>query len=307
MNLEKKPKVTVLLCTYNCEQFILRSLKSILWQDCQDFEVLILDDASSDNTKSILAEIKDPRIKKIYFKQNRGQVHNLNFGTRIANGAYISFLDVGDIWFPDFLSKMIGATSDGTQFAYCWTAGQTRKPYLSVNNSYADFLYQGILADTITLFISKEATKKIKFQPYSDGGYLKDDLFTLSAAKEYDVKLVPEELSVKLETSYDNGVNLSRNFSRSAWLAHEYYSDIKDDIWKHCGYIGLSRHNYLLCLKLLQGFQVTLFIKHFFLAISYYLLQFRTYKVYRRSISIYFIIKSLTQNILIGINYKLNQ
>ena len=229
----RKPKITVLLCTYNCESSIMMSLKSILWQDFQDFEILILDDASSDGTKKVLEEVDDKRIKKIFFKKNSGQTHNLNFGTRIARGDYIAFLDVGDIWFPNFLSKMINATSDGTQFAYCWTSGQNPKCYLSVDNNYADFLYQGRLADTITLFISKDASKKVKFQAYKDGGYLKDDAFTLSASKIFKVKLVPEELSVKLETSYDGGVNVSRNFLRSAYLALDYYQSIEKEVYKY--------------------------------------------------------------------------
>ena len=90
---------------------------------------------------------------------------------------------------------------------------------------------------------SKDVTKKVKFQAYKDGGYLKDDAFTLSASKIYKVKLVPEELSVKLETSYDNGVNVSRNFLRSADMALDFYQSIEKDVYKYCGYLGLSRHN----------------------------------------------------------------
>lgn len=299
-----KPKITVLLCTYNCESSILMSLKSILWQDFQDFEILILDDASSDGTRKVLEEIDDDRIKKIFFKKNRGQTYNLNFGTRIARGDYIAFLDVGDIWFPNFLSKMINATSDGTHFAYCWTSGQNPKCHLSTDNNYADFLYQGRLADTITLFISKDATKKVKFQAYKDGGYLKDDAFTLSASKIYKVKLVPEELSVKLETSYDNGVNVSRNFLRSAHMALDYYQSIEKDVYKYCGYLGLSRHNYILGVQVLYSFEIRWFFSRTFLAIYYYLLSLVIPRIYKRKIRPFSIFKSISKALLIGFSQR---
>tara|TARA_B100000767_G_scaffold86515_2_gene83164 strand:+ start:5565 stop:6482 length:918 start_codon:yes stop_codon:yes gene_type:complete len=295
------PLVTVLMTTYNSENEILRSINSVLWQKFDNFELLILNDASTDNTEKIIEKIADKRVKKLNFKKNRGQLWRLNAGKKIAQGKYIAFIDTGDIWFPEFLENMVKATSDGTRYSYCWCSGQIRKPFLSIDSTYADWLYQGVLADTATLFCELSLAKETKFM--SDGdGFFSDDLLTLNVAKKEKIKLVPKDLCVKLETSYD-GIPHSANFKLTAGWAIGYFLTIKEDIYKHCGFIGLSRHNYLVCLKLLQSFQIILFIKHLFLATCYYLLQYKTNKKYTRKINIVSIIKSFTKNMLIGINY----
>ena len=297
----KPPLVTVLMTTYNSENEILRSINSVLWQNFDNFELLILNDASTDNTENVIEKIVDKRVKKLNFKKNRGQLWRLNAGKKIAQGKYIAFIDTGDIWFPEFLENMIEATSDGTRYAYCWCSGQIRKPFLSIDNTYADWLYQGVLADTATLFCESSLAKETKFM--SDGDrFFSDDLLTLNVAKKEKIKLVPKDLCVKLETSYD-GIPHSANFKLTATWGIGYFLTIKDDIYKHCGFIGLSRHNFLVCLKLLQSFQIILFIKHLFLATCYFLLQYKTNKKYTRKINIVSIIKSFTKNMLIGVNY----
>lgn len=299
-----KPKVSILMTTYNSHKDLLRSVSSVLWQNYANFELLILNDASTDETKEVLENFSDERIKKFNFKKNRGQLWRMNSGKRLASGDYIAFLDTGDIWFPEFLTNMIEATSDGTKYAYCWCSGQIRKPLLSIDNNYADFLYQGILADTITLFCDLELAKNTKFT--ADGRYFHDDMFTLSIAKKEKIKLVPKDLCIKLETSYDDGVPHSANFKLTAKCAIDYYDEIKNDVYEKCGFLGLSRHNYLLCLKLLQGFEIILFFKHIFLAFVFYFLKFKTRKIYNRKIHVFSIFKSLAKNFFIGINYKLS-
>lgn len=295
------PLVTVLMTTYNSENEVLRSINSVLWQKFDNFELLILNDASTDNTKEVIEKVDDKRVKKLNFKKNRGQLWRLNAGKKIAQGKYIAFIDTGDIWFPEFLENMVEATSDGTRYSYCWCSGQIRKPFLSINNTYADWLYQGVLADTATLFCELSLAKETKFM--SDGdGFFSDDLLTLNVAKKEKIKLVPKDLCVKLETSYD-GIPHSANFKLTAGWAIGYFLTIKEDIYKNCGFIGLSRHNYLVCLKLLQSFQIILFIKHLFLATCYFLFQYKTNKKYTRKINVLSIIKSFTKNMLIGINY----
>ncbi|MBK0382513.1 glycosyltransferase family 2 protein [Pedobacter sp. SD-b] len=101
------PQTTVLIPTYNCGKYILETINSILQQSYQDYEILIIDDGSTDKTSEIVSSIKDNRI--VYLKQskNLGIVKALNLGIKIANGKYIARIDADDIMLGDRLQKQI--------------------------------------------------------------------------------------------------------------------------------------------------------------------------------------------------------
>jgi glycosyltransferase involved in cell wall biosynthesis len=96
------PPVTVLMPAYNAAEYISEAIDSILNQTFNDFELLIINDGSSDETASILSSYKDLRIKVIT-QENRGLVQSLNKGLRIAEGKYIARFDADDICYPERL------------------------------------------------------------------------------------------------------------------------------------------------------------------------------------------------------------
>lgn len=93
----KNPKVTVLMSVYNGEKYLREAIDSIINQTFKDFEFLIINDGSTDNTAKILKSYKDPRIKIITNKKNIGLTKSLNNGLRIAKGEYIARMDHDDI------------------------------------------------------------------------------------------------------------------------------------------------------------------------------------------------------------------
>ena len=97
------PIVSIIIPTFNRSNLISRSVKSVLNQTMVDFELIIVDDGSKDNTDKIIGSFKDERIR--YFKQeiNKGQNAALNFGVVKSNGKYVAFLDSDDEWMPEFL------------------------------------------------------------------------------------------------------------------------------------------------------------------------------------------------------------
>ncbi len=101
----ENPKITVLLSVFNDEKYIKQSINSILSQTFTDFELLIIDDCSTDNTTDILKVYKDPRIKIIINNKNIGITKSLNKGLKIARGEYIARHDSDDISYPDRLKK----------------------------------------------------------------------------------------------------------------------------------------------------------------------------------------------------------
>ena len=101
-------KVSAIVLTYNRAHMVKEAIDSILNQTFKDFELVIVDNYSSDNTESVVASYTDKRIR--YFKnQNHGFMGvNRNFGIEKSGGEYIAFLDDDDIWLPEKLEKQVG-------------------------------------------------------------------------------------------------------------------------------------------------------------------------------------------------------
>jgi glycosyltransferase involved in cell wall biosynthesis len=91
------PRVTVLMSVYNGEQYLREAIDSILNQTFTDFEFLIIDDSSTDNTNEILHSYNDPRIRIIRNIENLGLTKSLNIGLGLAEGEYIARMDADDI------------------------------------------------------------------------------------------------------------------------------------------------------------------------------------------------------------------
>jgi glycosyltransferase involved in cell wall biosynthesis len=123
----KKPKISVLTTVYNEDVFIKETIKSVLAQTFKDFEYVIIDDGSTDNTKKVIKSFKDKRIKYYYAGKNKGfknLANTANFGLSKCNGKYIARIDADDICFPkrleiqyNYLEKnksifMIGGSCD---------------------------------------------------------------------------------------------------------------------------------------------------------------------------------------------------
>lgn len=146
-----KPKISVCIPTYNGSQFLRECIDSILTQTFSDFELLIVDDQSSDNTVEIAEEYsaKDPRIKVMRNPQNLGLVGNWNRCLEITKGEWIKFVFQDDLLAPECLEKMMAATTFGKPIIYCrrefifedGTMEVTKQNYLnhpSAQNLFAD-------------------------------------------------------------------------------------------------------------------------------------------------------------------------
>lgn len=100
-------KVSVVIPTHNRSELLINSIKSVLKQDFEDFEVIIVDDASSDDTAEKVKCIKDQRLKYYKIEKPKGGNHARNFGVNKSEGEYVAFLDDDDEWHPGKLSKQL--------------------------------------------------------------------------------------------------------------------------------------------------------------------------------------------------------
>jgi glycosyltransferase len=106
--------VTIIMPSYNSENFIIESIESVLAQTYSNWELIIVDDCSPDDSNKIIAKYidSDSRIKLIKLQKNSGPAIARNMAIETANGRYIAFLDSDDVWLPNKLEKQIKFMQD---------------------------------------------------------------------------------------------------------------------------------------------------------------------------------------------------
>lgn len=110
---------------YNGEKYLRESIDSILAQTFTDFEFIIIDDGSTDNSYDIAAAYSDPRIHLVSQSRNQGLVAALNKGIELACGAYIARMDADDISLPERLARQVEFMDDNLAVGICGTWMQT--------------------------------------------------------------------------------------------------------------------------------------------------------------------------------------
>ncbi len=103
------PKVSVITPAYNAENYICKTIESVQSQTYKDWEMIIVDDCSTDYTTVLVQDYvkNDPRIKLVKASKNGGVAAARNLGLELAKGDYIAFVDSDDLWKPDKLEKQL--------------------------------------------------------------------------------------------------------------------------------------------------------------------------------------------------------
>lgn len=107
------PKVSITICCYNSSKYIVQTVESALNQSFQDFEIVVVDDGSTDNTAKIISGFGDKRIRYFY-QENRGLSAARNKTIEFSKGQYITFLDHDDLWLPEKLEKQVAILDKDT-------------------------------------------------------------------------------------------------------------------------------------------------------------------------------------------------
>ena len=115
------PKVSVVMPVYNGELFIKESVESILRQSFKDFELLVINDGSTDGSPRLIESFKDSRIRLINHRTNLGQAQSLNRGFAQSRGEYIAHLDCDDISLPERLESQVAFLDAHANVGICGT------------------------------------------------------------------------------------------------------------------------------------------------------------------------------------------
>lgn len=118
--------VSVIMPAYNCDKFIASALDSVSIQTYQNWELIVVDDCSTDNTANVIKNYVDNEARVKYYRldHNSGAAIARNTAVNIANGRYLAFLDSDDVWEPEKLKKQIGYMK---QHDYHFTCTSYRK------------------------------------------------------------------------------------------------------------------------------------------------------------------------------------
>ena len=117
------PLISVVIPAYNAQATLLETIESVRRQTFSDFELLVIDDGSTDETLARAKSVRDPRIRVSSFA-NRGLAVSRNRGIDQSLGEFLSFIDADDLWTPDKLERQLGALRRHPEaaLAYSWTA-----------------------------------------------------------------------------------------------------------------------------------------------------------------------------------------
>lgn len=163
-----KPLVSVAMPLYNCENFVLDSVQSVLSQTYVNWELIIIDDKSTDHSYSIVKELADnePRIQLHQLKSNKGAAEARNYAIELAQGKYIAFLDSDDLWLPEKLEKQIGLMEKEnillSHSSYCTIDEQGRTTGIFNAKeivTYDDMLKTSFIGTLTTVYNAKELGK----------------------------------------------------------------------------------------------------------------------------------------------------
>lgn len=216
-----KPFFTVVIPTYNRSELLREAINSVLAQTFGNFELIVVDDHSIDDTKNVVASFQDPRIKYILNDRAKGGAGTRNAGIFRANGDWVAFLDDDDVWLPNKLEseyKKIQEVDSAVGLVYSGSAKYdfTKKRQLSVfvpekeGWIQKDLLYKNYIGTFSRVSIRSDLLKKIGGL---DEGFesLQDRELFVRIASIYKVVFIKETL-VYMRTS--NTDRISTNHTK---------------------------------------------------------------------------------------------
>jgi len=187
MGTAESPLVSVVLPVYNGAVTISRTIDSVLGQSHQHFELLIINDGSTDSTPEMLAQFDDPRIA-VHSFENRGLAASRNRGIRLARGEYVAFIDADDLWKPRKLEKQIAALQGNPEAGLAYSLTDCIDEHDNFLGHGSHIVDSGNVYDHLLTwnFLDNGSTPLIRRSVMEEIGSFDE---TLAAAEDWDVWL----------------------------------------------------------------------------------------------------------------------
>lgn len=227
-----KPLVSIIMAAYNSEKFIGAAIESILEQTFREFELLIIEDASTDGTLKKIQSYQDPRIRVLKNEHNSGTLYSMRRGVKEARGKYIAVLDSDDIAEPDRIKMQVKVLDARPEVLLCATKikhlidGRIEKVrYLPIQNSRQlkfSLLFGNTIAHSSVMYRKKELQeKKIEYETYS---YCHDYHLILSVGQISPIYVIDKELvQYRIHRKQKTSVLSQQKIAREVNSAKEHY------------------------------------------------------------------------------------
>ena len=166
------PKVSVIITTHNRAEMLPHAVGSVLAQTFTDYEIIIVDDCSTDHTQDVIAKFDDPRVRSLRHEVNKRQAAAINTGISDARGEYIAFLDDDDEWLPAKLERqtaLLDSSPPNVGLVYGWldeVNGLTGRVTPSYRNTIEGDVFDNLLAleipsPTSTLLVRASVAREV--------------------------------------------------------------------------------------------------------------------------------------------------
>ncbi len=187
-----QPLVSVVIPAYNHERFVGYAIESVLNQTCQDFELIVVNDGSTDGTGAVVQSYLDGRIR-YYHQENQDAYNTINRGISLAEGEYVAILNSDDIYTADRLEKLLNFSRNNDKVClfsdvipvddqnnefsepeFGWNVWHqaNREFFNSCGDLYTAFLNGNFMVTTSNLFMTREAAREVG--PFCSLRYLHD-------------------------------------------------------------------------------------------------------------------------------------
>lgn len=146
------PEISIVIPTYNRADKIAIAIQSILKQSFEDWECIVVDDGSEDNTETVIKKIEDARVRYYKLEQNKGACYARNYGILKSKGKYIAFQDSDDYWERDKLEKQISfLQKKGLDVTFCRLRSVEKKiRYVPKNSFHYDIVSHEVALSRFT-------------------------------------------------------------------------------------------------------------------------------------------------------------
>lgn len=274
--MNKKPTVSVIIPTYNRAYLIGKAIKSVLNQSYQDFELIVIDDASTDSTEDKIKEYqkKNNRIKYIKHMKNKGSSAARNTGIKAAKGDYIAFQDSDDEWLPGKLEKQMNKFETapleiGVIYSGFWRIQGDKKDYIPSNkiteregDIHTELLKENFIT-TQSIVVRRECFGKAGMFD-ENLPRLQDWELVLRLSKYYRFLFIDEPLVISYYSNESISADKEAYIIALELILKKHFEDFNQ--FKHI----LSKHYYILGKTIYSEGDLVKSRRYFFSAIEKY-------------------------------------